>query len=207
MKKQTIYYHFTSATLRDGTPIPAIGKWLTFEGTPIPCKCGLHASLDPFDALQYARGNMLHQVYLSGTIVSHGSPINKFSAQKRKIVATIDDAEPILRLFARRVALDVIHLWDAPPIVKDYLETGDESKRTAAAAAAGDASWAAAGTAAGTAARAASWAAAGDAAGDAAGTAAGDAARAASWADKRALYRCWFNETVVAVFAAQKAAQ
>jgi len=207
VKKQTIYYHFTSATLRDGKPIPAIGKWLTFEGTPIPCKCGLHASLDPFDALQYARGNMLHQVYLSGTIVSHGSPINKFSAQKRKIVATIDDAEPILRLFARRVALDVIHLWDAPPIVKDYLETGDESKRTAAAAAAGDASWAAAGTAAGTAARAASWAAAGDAAGDAAGTAAGDAARAASWADKRALYRCWFNETVVAVFAAQKAAQ
>ena len=203
MKKQTIYYHFTGATLRDGKPIPAIGKWLTFEGTPIPCKCGLHASLDPFDALQYARGNMLHQVYLSGTIVSHGSPINKFSAQKRKIVATIDDAEPILRLFARRVALDVIHLWDAPPIVKDYLETGDESKRTAAAAAAGDAAWAAArdaawdaaGTAAWAAARAAAWAAA------------WAAARAASWAAKRALYRCWFNEMIEAAFAAQKAAQ
>jgi hypothetical protein len=42
--ESTIYYHFTGATLCDGTPIPAIGKWLTFEGTPIPCKCGLHAA-------------------------------------------------------------------------------------------------------------------------------------------------------------------
>ena len=155
MKKQTIYYHFTSETLRDGTPIPAIGKWLIFNGVPIPCKCGLHASPDPFDALQYAPGERLHRVYLSGTIVSHGSPVDKFAAQKRKIVASID-ATPILRLFARRVALDVIHLWDAPPIVKEYLETGDESKRAAAWAAA----WAAARDAARDAARAAAWAAA-----------------------------------------------
>jgi len=206
VKKQTIYYHFTSTTLRDGTPIPAIGKWLTFNGVPIPCERGLHASPDPFDALQYAPGDRLHQVYLSGTIVAHGSPVNKFASQKRKIIASID-ATPIMRLFARRVALDVIHLWDAPPIVKEYLETGDESKR----AAAWDAAWAAAGDAAGTAAgdaaRAAACDAAWDAARAAARAAAGDAAWAASWADKRALYRCWFNETVVAVFAAQKAAQ
>ena len=176
MKKQTIYYHFTSEALRDGTPIPAIGKWLIFNGVPIPCKCGLHASPDPFDALQYAPGERLHRVYLSGTIVSHGSPVDKFAAQKRKIVASID-ATPILRLFARRVALDVIHLWDAPPIVKEYLETGDESKRAAAWAAA----WAAARDAARDAARAAAWAAARDAAWaaarDAARAAAGDAAR------------------------------
>jgi len=183
--ESTIYYHFTSATLRDGTPIPAIGKWLTFNGVPIPCERGLHASPDPFDALQYAPGDRLHQVYLSGTIVAHGSPVNKFASQKRKIIASID-ATPIMRLFARRVALDVIHLWDAPPIVKEYLETGDESKR--------DTAWAAAWAAARAAARAAAC--------DAAWAAAGDAARAA----KQKLYRGWFNEMIEAAFAAQKAA-
>ena len=189
MKKQTIYYHFTSTTLRDGRPIPAIGKWLTFNGVPIPCERGLHASPDPFDALQYAPGDRLHQVYLSGTIVAHGSPVNKFASQKRKIIASID-ATPIMRLFARRVALDVIHLWDAPPIVKEYLETGDESKRAAAWAAARDAAWDAAWDAA----RAAAWAAV------------WDAARDAAWDAKQKLYRGWFNEMIEAAFAAQKAA-
>jgi len=40
--------------------------------------------------------------------------------------------------------LDVIHLWDAPAVVREYLETGDESKRDAAWAAARDAAWGAA---------------------------------------------------------------
>ena len=121
-----ICYHFTNSTLRDGKPIPPIGEWLVFDGKPVPCECGLHASPDAFDALQYAPGETLHQVELGGIIKEHGNPINKFAAQKRKIVASID-AAPVMRLFARRVALDVIHLWDAPPIVKEYLETGDES--------------------------------------------------------------------------------
>ena len=152
---QVIYYHFTATALRDGKPIPPIGEWLTFDGEPIPCEYGLHASPDAFDALQYAPGALLHQVELDGKIVPHGSPVDKFAAQRRKIVATID-ANEIMRLFARRVALDVINLWDAPAIVREYLETGDESKR----AAAGDAAWAAARGAA----RDAAWAAARDAA-------------------------------------------
>ena len=46
-------------------------------------------------------------------------------------------------------ALSVIHLWDAPDVVCDYLMTGDETIRSAArAAAAGDATGAAAGAAA-----------------------------------------------------------
>jgi hypothetical protein len=127
-----------------------------------------------------------------------------------------------MRLFARRVALDVIHLWDAPPIVKEYLETGDESKRAAAWAAARDAAWDAARDAAWAAARdaarAAAWAAAWDTAWDAAWAAsraaARDAARDASMAAardaaraaKQKLYRGWFNEMIEAAFAAQKAA-
>ena len=88
----------------------------------------------------------------------------------------------------RRYALAVIHLWDAPDVVRRYLETGDESIRDAARAAARDAAWAAAWAAtrdaawaaaraaARDAARAAARAAAGDAAWDAAGDAAWDAA-------------------------------
>ena len=52
-----------------------------------------------------------------------------------------------MRRFARLAALDVAHLWDMPAIVREYLETGDETKcdaaRDAARAAAQDAARAA----------------------------------------------------------------
>ena len=44
-----------------------------------------------------------------------------------------------MRRFVRMAALDVDHLWDMPAIVREYLETGDETKRAAAQAAAQDA--------------------------------------------------------------------
>jgi hypothetical protein len=46
-------------------------------------------------------------------------------------LAMIDAAE-IIQAFARRHALSALHLWDAPQIVREYLETGDDSKRKAA---------------------------------------------------------------------------
>jgi hypothetical protein len=206
-----IYYHFTEPTLRNGEPIPPIGEWITCKGKIVPRKNGLHASPDAFDALQYAPGNLLHRVELDGDITPHGYPVDKFAARKRMIVASID-ATGILRLFARRVALDVIDLWDAPPIVKEYLESGDESKRADASSAASSAasyaaSWAAS-SAAGPAFRAASYAAYG--AGSAA-CAASWAASSASWAAssaayaaKQKLYRGWFNEMVDTAFALQE---
>ena len=75
--------------------------------------------------------------------------------------------EKEIRRFARQCALDVIHLWNAPPIVKRYLKTGNEKLRAAAWDAAWDAAGDAAGDAAWAAARAAAWAAARAAAGDA----------------------------------------
>ena len=93
------------------------------------------------------------------------------------IVARFDATEP-LRSFARQCALDVIHLWDAPAVVRQYLETGDESLRDAARYAARAAAWDAARDAAWDAARDAAWAAAWDAARAAAWDAAWDAARA-----------------------------
>jgi hypothetical protein len=65
-----------------------------------------------------------------------------------------------MRCFARLAAQDVLHLWDAPEIVKQYLETGDENIRAAARAAADAAARAAADVAAWAAARAAADAAA-----------------------------------------------
>jgi Arc/MetJ family transcription regulator len=63
---------------------------------------------------------------------------------------------------ARDEALRVIHLWDSPAIVRQYLETGDETIRDAAQAAALAASRAAAWAASRAATRAAARAAAGD---------------------------------------------
>ena len=189
------YYHFTNGNkLRDGRPVPAIGEWLEHDGDVIPCESGLHASPTAFDALQYAPGAMLHKVYLDGVIVEHGSPVDKYAASRRMIVASID-ATDVCRRFARRVALDVAHLWEMPDVVRQYLETGDESLRDAAWAAARAAAWDAA-WGARAAARAAAW--------DAAWVAAGDAARAAAWVATRDAarekYRGWFDEMVEEAF-------
>ena len=194
MRTPTIFYHFSGAALRDGSPLPKIGEWLELPANIKIKACpsetdilngfgGLHASPDAYDALQYAPGSLLHRVELDGEVVSHGSPIDKFAARRRKIVATIY-AKDLLWEYARKCALSVIHLWDAPEVVKQYLATGDNSLRAAAR----DAAWAAARAAVRDAARAAArdagwaagWEAAGDAAGAAAGAAGWDAAKAAA---------------------------
>jgi hypothetical protein len=181
----------------DGRKI-ILGEKLTVDPPIIPCERGLHASVDPFDALQYAPGPMLYKVVLSGEIVAHET--DKHAASERTVIA-VRDATPTLREFARKMALSVIHLWDAPAVVREYLETGNESKRDAAWAAAwaasGDAARAAAGAAAWAAAGAAAWAAARAAAGDASG----DAARAASGDAARAAAKTLFREMVAALFA------
>jgi hypothetical protein len=186
---ETQAWHFTNGkTLRDGRPIPPVGEWLVHDGPLVPCESGLHASERLLDALSFAPGGTLHRVTLRGDITPHGSPADKLVARERRIDWTLDEAtmERVLREFARWCALQVLHLWDAPGVVVQYLETGDESLR----AAAGDAAEAAAGAAAraawaaGDAAWAAAWAT-GDAAwatGDAARVATWDAAGAAAWA-------------------------
>jgi len=130
-----IGYHFTGDILRDGRPIPAVGEWLEHDGPVVPCKSGLHASEHPFDALTYAPGGMLHLVELDGDLASHGDPVDKWVGRRRRIIASID-ATALLREFARWCALQVIDLWDAPAVVRDYLTTGEESLRADAEAAA-----------------------------------------------------------------------
>ncbi|HEX7051764.1 MAG TPA: hypothetical protein VF188_16280 [Longimicrobiales bacterium] len=164
----------------DGRKI-AVGETHEIDGKPKLCERGLHASQRVIDALDYAPGPILYRVRLSGAIVHDD---DKASATRRTYLAEIDATE-MLRAFARSCARDVIDLWDAPEIVKRYLETGDETIRAAAWAAA----WAAG---AGAAATAAAWAAraAADAAW-AAAWAAGGAATAAAWAAWAAAGAAW----------------
>jgi len=160
-EKSVLAWHFVGDTLRDGRPVPKDGEWLIHKGDLVMCKTGLHASVHPFDALQYAPGPILCRVECRGEIVRGD---DKLVCTKRRIVARMDATE-MLRYFARMQALSVVHLWGAPDVVLDYLMTGDEAIR----AAAGDAAWAAGG--------------------DAAWAAAGDAAWAAAWAASRAASR------------------
>ena len=158
-------WHFVGDKLRDGRPVPADGVTLKHKGELSLCESGLHAYVRLMDALQYAPGATICRVEMGGQIIKDD---DKMVASERTILWRID-GEQLLREFARRCALDVIHLWKAPEIVARYLKTGDESIRDAAGAAA----WAAAGDAA----RAAAWAAA--------RAAAIDAAMAAAWAAQR----------------------
>ena len=131
MKTRITGYHFTGNTLRNGEPIPKPGEWLVHTGLIVPCSSGLHASVKVLDALQYAPGQMLHKVILEGELQSHGEPVDKYVGRRRKILKTID-ATDLLRSFARWCALSVIDKWDAPEMVRKYLETGNKSLMEAA---------------------------------------------------------------------------
>ncbi len=175
MQPETLLgWHFVGDVLRDGRPIPPDGEWLIHDGPIVPCKSGLHMSTDPLDALAYAPGATLCRVELAGEIVGHGEPIDKHVGRRRRIIQRID-ATQLLRRFAADNALRVAHRWDMPAVVRQYLETLDESLRSAAERAA----WAAARSAA----RAAAWAAARAAAWAAADSAAWAAARSAARSD------------------------
>jgi hypothetical protein len=167
-----IAWHFLDADWRtsEGKLLVKVGEPLVHVGELIPCSSGLHASTRAIDALNYSRGPVVTLVECEGEFADHGSPSDKFVCRKRTVVWGYDCTEE-LWTFARLAALEVLHLWpDAPAVVREFLETGNEDLRDAARAAAWAATWAAARAAAQAAARAAAWAAA------------QAAARAAAWA-------------------------
>jgi hypothetical protein len=181
MSAQTLYWHFVRVD-EDGMPrlgygdsrAVVVGETLTVVGEPELCRRGLHASARLWDALGYAEGDRLAlcRVRLGGTVVEGD---DKSAATERTVLAmlTPQETDKLLRDFARWCALQVVHLWGAPDVVRQYLETGDESLRDAAKVAA----WAAA--------RDAAWASARDAARDAAWSSTRDAARDAAWSSTR----------------------
>jgi len=94
------------------------GRWLVNRGE-------LHASIRIIDALHYGNGPIICRVELDGKIIKDK---DKIVAERMKCLWYIDGTE-LLNKFARMCALDVIHLWDAPNIVIEYLQTGNESLR------------------------------------------------------------------------------
>ena len=131
-EKREIAYHFTGDKLRDGRDVPAIGEWLEHKGPAVLCQSGLHASRTPFQAFSFAPGFQLHKVEIAGIVAETD---NKLVATKRKIIASLDAKEIILS-FARKQALSVIHLYDCPQVLREWLETGDPAKQKDASAAA-----------------------------------------------------------------------
>ena len=131
-------WHFvTGDTLRDGQPVPADGELLKRVGMLSLGESGLHASRRIIDALEYAPGPICCRVQVGGEIIEGN---DKLVAAERTILWR-DDATDVLRKFARDCALDVIHLWDAPDVVRVYLTTGDDTLRAATWDAARDAAW------------------------------------------------------------------
>ena len=131
-EKREIAYHFTGSKLRDGRDVPAIGEWLEHKGPAFLCQSGLHASRTPFQALSFAPGFQLHKVEIDGIVAETD---DKLVATKRKIITSLDAKEIILS-FARKQALSVIHLYDCPQVLREWLETGDPAKQKDAATAA-----------------------------------------------------------------------
>ncbi len=128
------YFSEPSKLLRYGDAREiALGVTHEVSGVLELCARGLHASVKPLDALQYAPGPIVWRVKLSGNVLTGN---DKLCASHRTYIAGGVDVTDTLRLFARQCALDVAHLWDMPDVVRKYLETGDESLRDATRAAA-----------------------------------------------------------------------
>lgn len=151
-------WHFASVRLRDGTPLPKKGDVLLHAGPVIACKRGFHGSARAIDALSYAPGQYVARVELCGTVVAHGSPVDKYTANARKNLTDYVDAGPTLNAFAvwcaRKVlereraagrepdprswrALEVMLAW----LRGEALDTSWTAARAAEMAAAMDASW------------------------------------------------------------------
>ncbi len=185
-------WHFVRDDRRQGydaTDLEVEPGYIYYTDSPIVlCASGLHASVDPYDALRYAPGGYLCRVAVWGD-VRIGS--DKIAGRNREVLAAHDISRE-LRLFGCWCARQVWHLLTDQRSrnaveVAERFANGQATKEELAAA--GDAAGAAAGDAAG----AAAWAAAGAAA----WAAARDAAWAAAWAAQRAE----FNRLIAERFA------
>ena len=125
IKNPPLAWHFSSEILSNGDSSESVR---------------LHASKRLIDALANSSGCFLHRVECREIVEGDN---NEFACRERKTLWAID-AEDLLRRFARLCALDVVHLWDCPAIVLQYLKTGDESIKSAADSAAdSEVDWAA----------------------------------------------------------------
>lgn len=113
-------WHFTHGKkLRDGSAVPEVGETLKYKDGGHR----LHSSESIFDAMKYAPGSTIHRVKLGADILKPQEDI--LAATERTILWSVD-AEELLKAFARKCALHVIHLWNPTRNILNFLETGDE---------------------------------------------------------------------------------
>jgi hypothetical protein len=203
MTEPTLAWHWAKndlLTLHSNEKI-AVGETLSAVGDIKLCENGMHASLCPFDALQYAPGSMLCRVEMGGEVIKGN---DKLCARSRKVLA-IYDADHLLHEFAclcaeralkqakiddprSHRAIEVKRLWLAGKATDAELDAARAGARDAARAGARDA----ARDGAWDAARDGAW----DAARDAARAGARDAARAGAWDAEVKWQRDTLNEMI-----------
>ncbi len=87
------------------------GETRSVKGEIIPCERGYHASPTPWDALRYAPGSALCVVRLSGDLMPHGNPVDKYAARTCEVVRIVNVARE-LRLFAADCAERVLPIFE-----------------------------------------------------------------------------------------------
>lgn len=130
------YWHWAAMkygrpVMHDGTLIE-IGRRYEIKREPQLCVRGYHGSTCILDALQYAPGPWVSLREIEGVVDGGDKVVGRVCTHLAGV-----DATDILREFARRCALEAIDNWDAPFVMRRYLETGDESIRKVAR----DAAW------------------------------------------------------------------
>jgi len=132
------HFLYDDGKLRDRRFPPPDGEWLSVDGYIQLCSRGLHASERIIDALKFAPGSVICRVELRGDI-QESYRRDKLVARERRILWHLNAkvGSRVLHEFSRWAALQVIDLWDAPSVVRDYLETGNESLRHASGYASG----------------------------------------------------------------------
>ena len=127
---------------RDGL-VEQVGETYHYEGTPVMCESGLHASRKILDALQYARGFIVRRVECWGKAAEDA---DKLVCKHRKVLWE-KDITNVLHEFACRVAEDALttamvtdeRCWNAIKVKRLWLKGEATDKDLAAAWAAGDA--------------------------------------------------------------------
>ena len=113
--------------LNDGRKIK-VGTTHKVGGVLVPLRNGIHASKHVADALVYSQGPELWRVELGGEVVRFG---DNMCAREATYLANFN-ASKLLEAYMITCARDVAHLWDAPDIITEYFESGDESLRQVA---------------------------------------------------------------------------
>jgi hypothetical protein len=122
------WYFCNKRELHEGTPLE-VGRAYTVEGLLKPCNRGPRWSKWALNALRYASGSIICRVRYGGDVL-YDDDDNGYSSERTVLWAA--DVTVLLHEFARWCASQVLPLWDAPAMMREFLVTGDESIRYAA---------------------------------------------------------------------------